>query len=488
MSSTELSVPAYDRRPPYSAEAEVSVLGGMLLDRDAVARAVEVLDASMFFKESHRVIFRSMSRLFERGDVIDAVTLHEDLQRTGEVDRAGGLEYLAELMDAVPTAANIEYHARIVREKALLRRLIDASQEIIRDAFAPGEREVEAVLDQAEARIFQVAQSHEREGFVRIKDLLWPTFEEIERLQESGSPVTGVPSGFTDLDKMTTGLQKGDLVIVAARPSMGKTSWVMNVAANAAIEHRRPVAIFSLEMSKQQLLKRLLSAEGRIDAQHLRRGGMTAEDHKRLATAAGHLNTAPIWIDDSPGLSVLEIRAKSRRLVSDIQAEGGELGLIIIDYLQLMGSEKAESRVQEVSQMSRGLKALARELEVPVIALSQLSRAPEQRNDKRPMLSDLRESGSIEQDADVVMFLFRPEYYFGPVDNEGNSIEGVSELIVAKQRNGPTGSVPLFFHKAYTRFDSLQRDGGGPGKPGHGGAMAAAPKGGGFGGSPFGGS
>jgi len=468
----------------------VSVLGGMLLDRDAVARAVEVLDASMFFKESHRVIFRSMSRLFERGDVIDAVTLNEDLQRTGEVDRAGGLEYLAELMDAVPTAANIEYHARIVREKALLRRLIDASQEIIRDAFAPGEREVEAVLDQAEARIFQVAQSHEREGFVRIKDLLWPTFEEIERLQESGSPVTGVPSGFTDLDKMTTGLQKGDLVIVAARPSMGKTSWVMNVAANAAIEHRRPVAIFSLEMSKQQLLKRLLSAEGRIDAQHLRRGGMTAEDHKRLATAAGHLNTAPIWIDDSPGLSVLEIRAKSRRLVSDIQAEGGELGLIIIDYLQLMGSEKAESRVQEVSQMSRGLKALARELEVPVIALSQLSRAPEQRNDKRPMLSDLRESGSIEQDADVVMFLFRPEYYFGPVDNDGNSIEGIAELIVAKQRNGPTGSVPLFFHKAYTRFDSLQRDGGGPGQPGSGGAVAAsAPKGGGgFGGSPFGGS
>jgi replicative DNA helicase len=474
------ATPNYERRQPYSREAEVSVLSGMLQDRDAVARAVEIVDASMFFTEAHRRIFRSMARLFERSDVIDVITLHEDLQKTDESDVAGGLDYLAELLDAVPTAANIEYHARIVREKALLRRLIDASQEIIRDAYDQGERDVEELLDQAESRIFQVAQSHEREGFVRIKDLLWPTFEEIEKLQESGSPVTGVPSGFTDLDKMTTGLQRGDLVIVAARPSMGKTSWVMNVAANAAIEHREPVAIFSLEMSKEQLLKRLLSAEGRIDAQHLRRGGMTAEDHKRLATAAGHLNTAPIWIDDSPGLTVLEIRAKSRRLVSDVQAEGHHLGLIIIDYMQLMSGERAENRVQEVSQISRGLKALARELEVPVVALSQLSRAPEQRNDKRPMLSDLRESGSIEQDADVVMFLFRPEYYFGPVDNEGNSIEGLAELIVAKQRNGPTGSVPLFFHKAYTRFDSMARDHQGTPVPPHAPGGAPAVSGGGF--------
>lgn len=467
MSESDSAAPGYDRRPPFSLEAEVSVLGGMFLDRDAVARAVEILDASMFFREGHRRIFRSMSRLFERGDVIDVITLKDDLGRTDELESVGGLNYLAELMDAVPTAANIDYHARIVREKALLRRLIDASQEIIRDAFSQGDREVDELLDQAESRIFQVAQSHEREGFVRVKDLLWATFEEIERLQESGSPVTGVPSGFTDLDKMTTGLQPGDLVIVAARPSMGKTSWVLNVAATAAIEHRRPTAVFSLEMSKEQLLKRLLSAEGRIDAQHLRRGGMTAEDHKRLAQAAGHLNTAPIWIDDSPGLSVLEIRAKARRLVSDVQAEGQELGLIVIDYLQLMSGDKAENRVQEVSQISRGLKALARELDVPVIALSQLSRAPEQRNDKRPMLSDLRESGSIEQDADLVMFLFRPEYYFGLVDNEGNSIEGLAELIVAKQRNGPTGTVPLYFHKAYTRFDSMTRDqipgNGGPG-------------------------
>jgi replicative DNA helicase len=489
LNETELLAPGYDRRPPYSNEAEVSVLSGMLLDRDAVARAVEILDASMFFREAHRRMYRAMTRLFERGDVIDVVTLQDDLRRTDELESVGGLEYVAEIMDAVPTAANIEYHARIVREKALLRRLIDASQEIVRDAYSQGEREVEEILDQAESRIFQVAQSHEREGFVRIKELLWETFDKIEQLQESGSPVTGIPTGFSDLDRMTTGLQDGDLIIVAARPSMGKTSWVLNVAANAAIEHGTPVAIFSLEMSKEQLLKRLLSAEGRVDAQHLRRGGMTAEGHKHLARAAGHLNNAPIWIDDSPGLSVLEIRAKSRRLVSDVQASGERLGLIIIDYLQLMGSERAESRVQEVSQISRGLKALARELEVPVVALSQLSRAPEQRNDKRPMLSDLRESGSIEQDADVVMFLFRPEYYFGPVDNDGNSIEGLAELIVSKQRNGPTGSVPLFFHKAYTRFDSLARDSA-PGGGGNGGEpRPAAPRPSGGGGpSPFGGN
>jgi len=435
----------------------------MLIDRDAVARAIEVVDATMFYREAHRRLFRSLVRIFERGEAIDPVTVQDDLRKTEELDIVGGLDYVAELMDAVPSAANLEFHAKIVREKALLRRLIDASQETIRSAYDQGERVVEEILDEAESRVFQVAQSHEREGFVRVKDLLWPTFEEIEKLQESGSPVTGVPSGFSELDKMTTGLQRGDLIIVAARPSMGKTSWVLNVAATAAIEHRSAVAIFSLEMGKEQLLKRFLSSEGRIDAQHLRRGGMTAEDHKRLAAAAGHLNTAPIWIDDTPGATVLEMRAKARRLASEMAQEDTELGLIVIDYLQLMGSDgRSESRVQEVSLMSRGLKALARELNVPVIALSQLSRAPEQRNDKRPMLSDLRESGAIEQDADLVMFLYRPEYYFGPVDDEGNSIEGHAELIVSKQRNGPVGTVPLFFHKAYTRFDTMQRDNVGP--------------------------
>jgi replicative DNA helicase len=443
----------YDRRPPASAEAEISVLGGMLIDRDAVARAVEHVNDAMFFREAHRRMFRAMARLFERGDVIDVITVSEELKKTGELDGIGGLEYLAQLLDAVPTAANIEYHARIVREKALLRRLIDASSQIIRDVYEQGEREVEEILDQAESRIFQVAQSHQREGFVWIKEILWPTFEHIERLQESGTGLTGVPTGYRDLDQMTTGLQNGDLIIVAARPSMGKTSLVMNVAQNAAIEHGTTVAIFSLEMSKEQLVQRLLCAEGRVDAQKLRRGRLSPDEYQRLAAAAGHLNTAPLWIDDSPGATVLEMRAKARRLKSETN-----LGMLIIDYMQLMSSStRAENRVQEVSEISRGLKSLARELEVPVIALSQLSRAPEQRTDRRPQLSDLRESGSIEQDSDLVMFLYRPEYYFGPVDKDGNSVEGQAELIVAKQRNGPTGMVPLFFHKAYTRFDSVTR-------------------------------
>jgi len=423
----------------------------MLIDRDAVAKAVEVVRYSMFYREANRRLYRAMTRLFERGDVIDVITLSEELKKTDELDAAGGLPYLAELLDAVPTAANIEYHAKIVREKALLRNLIEAASTIIRDVYEQGEKQVEEVLDEAEQRVFQVAQSHDRTGFVWIKEILWPTFEHIERLQESKSGITGVPTGFSDIDRMTSGLQKGDLAIVAARPSMGKTSWVLNVAQTAAIEHNTPVAIFSLEMGKEQLVQRLLCAEGRVDSQRLRRGELTADEFQRLAAAAGHLNTAPLWIDDSPGSNVLEMRAKARRLKAET-----DLGLLVIDYMQLMaGHGRSESRVQEVSEISRGLKALARELEVPVVALSQLSRAPEQRTDHRPQLSDLRESGSIEQDADLVMFLYRPEYYFGPVDKDGNSLEGKSELAIAKQRNGPTGTVDLFFHKAYTRFDSV---------------------------------
>jgi replicative DNA helicase len=445
-----------DRRPPFSAEAEISVLGGMLIDGDAMARAIEHVNDSMFFRETHRRLFRAMSRLFERGEVIDVITLSEDLKKAGELDSIGGLEFLAQLLDAVPTAANIEYHARIVREKAILRRLIDASSQIIRDVYDQGERKVEEVLDQAESRIFQVAQTHSREGFVWIKEILWPTFEHIERLQASDTGLTGVPTGYPDLDVLTTGLQKGDLVIVAARPAMGKTSWVLNVAQTAAIEHGTTVAVFSLEMSKEQLVQRLLCSEGRVDSQKLRRGRLSPEEYQRLAAAAGHLNTAPLWIDDSPGATVLEMRAKARRLKSET-----DLGLLIVDYMQLMSSTgRSENRVQEVSAISRGLKALARELDVPVVAISQLSRAPEQRTDRRPQLSDLRESGSIEQDSDLVMFLYRPEYYSGPQDKDGNNIEGQSELIIAKQRNGPTGTVSLYFNKAYTRFDSVARTGG----------------------------
>ncbi|MBI4538854.1 MAG: replicative DNA helicase [Gemmatimonadetes bacterium] len=449
----EAAPPAYDREPPYSPEAEVSVLGGMLIDRDAVARAVEVVDDSMFAREAHRRLFRAMVRLFERGDVIDVITLADELKKTNELEPGGGMEYLAELLDAVPTAANIEYHARIVRDKAMLRRLIDAASQIIRDSYDPGERPVDEVLDLAEQRIFHVARTHARSGFVWIKEILWPTFEHIEALQQSPSGITGIPTGFPDLDRMSAGLQKGELVIVAGRPAMGKTSFVLNVTENVAITYRIPVAVFSLEMSKEQLVQRLLCAEGRVNAQNLRRGRLTDEEYKRLAAAAGHLNTAPIWIDDSPGTTVLEMRAKARRLKAEV-----ELGALVIDYLQLMASvSRAENRQQEVSEISRGLKALAKELEIPIIALSQLSRAPEQRSgDHRPQLSDLRESGSLEQDADLVMFLYRPEYYLGPEDRDGNTLEGKAELIISKQRNGPTGTIPLYFHKEYTRFDSVE--------------------------------
>jgi len=449
---SRISTPGYDREPPYSLEAEVSVLGGVLLDPDSILRIEDVVDDSMFFREGHRVLYRGMRTLHEQRTAVDVVTLGDLLRSAGELDRIGGMEYLVELLDAVPTAANIQYHARIVRDKALLRRLIEASTRTIQDVYEPGDRTVEEIVDEAEQRVFKVAESHDRGGFTWIKDLLWETFENIEKLQKSDGSLTGVPSGFATLDRMTTGLQAGDLVIVAARPSMGKTSWVLNVAQNAAIEHKIPVAIFSLEMSKSQLVQRLLCAEARVDQQRLRGGRLSPSDYQRIATAGGKLNTAPIWIDDSPGGSVLEMRAKARRL----KAEAG-LGLLVIDYLQLMGGGgRVESRQQEVSQISRGLKGLARELDVPVIALSQLSRGPEQRQDHRPQLSDLRDSGSIEQDADIVMFLYRPEYYSSDGrDAEGNSLEGKAELIVSKQRNGPTGTVDLYFHKAYTRFDDV---------------------------------
>ena len=444
-----------DRQMPYAPEAEISVLGGMLIDGDAVAKALEVVDDTMFYREANRRIFRAMARLFQRGQVVDPVTLREDLQKVDELDAIGGMAYLAELVDAVPTAANIEYHARIVRERALLRRLIDASSQIIRDSYEPGERTVEEVLDEAEQRVFQVAQSHDREGFVWIKKILYPTFEKIEQLQAAQGGITGVPTGFYDLDEMTGGFQKGDLVIIAARPSMGKTSLVMGVALHASISHQIPTAVFSLEMSKEQLVQRMLCSEALVDLGRLLRGRLSDDDYVRLAQAAGHLNTAPVWIDDSGSLSVLEMRAKARRL----KAEQPELGLIIVDYIQLMqgsGSQQ-ENRQQEVSAISRGLKGLSKELGVPILALSQLSRAPEQRSDHRPQLSDLRESGSLEQDADLVMFLYRPEYYVTPSEAQEKGLQGKAELIIGKQRNGPTGTVELFFRKESTRFENFSR-------------------------------
>jgi len=428
----------------------------MLIDQDAVLRAVETVDDTMFYAERHRRIFRAMVTITEKGSVVDPLTLSEELSRRGELDASGGKEYIGFLVDAVPTAANIEYHARIVREKAILRRLIEVSTSIVSEAFE-GKSTANELLDEAESRIFQVSQQQTRDGFTRIKELIWPTMERIEALQGTGTTITGVPSGFTDLDEMTSGFQPADLVIVAARPSMGKTAFTLNIAQHAAIEHGTPVAFFSLEMSKESLVQRMLTSEARIDAQRLRKGMLRDDDFPRLARAAGILSSAPVWIDDTPGMTLLEMRSKARRL----RAENG-VGMVVVDYLQLMqGPANSESRQQEVSQISRGLKALAKELNVPVIALSQLSRAPEQRtgDNKRPQLSDLRESGAIEQDADLIMFLFRQEFYDGPVDKDGNSLEGKAEVIVGKQRNGPIGIVNLFFQKQFTRFENFTQRG-----------------------------
>jgi len=437
------------RGAPWSNEAEQAVLGAMLLDNDAALRGLELLDDPHFYRESHRRVFRAMRRLVERRVNIDHVTLRDELERRGELDAAGGEVYLAELIDAAVTTANLEAHAGIVREKSVLRQLIEGATAIVSHAYQ-GARPVSELLDEAESRIFQISQYRKAEGFSRIKEMLWPTMERIEKLHQQGKQVTGVPSGFKDLDEMTTGLQPSDLVILAARPSMGKTAFCLNLAAHAAA-NGTGVAFFSLEMAKESLVQRLLCAEARVDSQRVRRGTLSDTDFTMLARAAGVLASCPIWIDDTPALTLLEMRSKARRLRME-----NEIGLVVVDYLQLMRSPAyAENRVQEISDISRSLKALARELEVPVLALSQLSRASEQRGgERKPILSDLRDSGAIEQDADIVMFIHRPEMY-EPLDRDGNSNEGKAELIVAKHRNGPTGAVDLYFHKHFTRFASL---------------------------------
>ena len=460
-STAKPSDPFGGRQPPYSAEAEQAVLGAMLLDQQAALDAVGLLEEGLFYREGHRRLFRAMRAITERGGVIDPITLRDELERRSELEAVGGVEYLSYLLDFTPTAANLEHHARIVREKGVLRRLIEAATGIVQDAYA-AERLPDDILDRAEQRIFEVAEARHREGFIRLKELLWPTMERIESAHGAGQSVTGVPSGFSDLDDKTAGFQPSDLVIVAARPSMGKTAFCLNVAANAAITKGTPTAIFSLEMSKEALVQRLLTAEARVDAHRLRQGALKDADYALLARSAGHLSGAPIWIDDSAALTPLELRAKARR----IKAEA-DIGLVIVDYLQLMrSSEQAENRTQEISAISRALKALAKELAVPVVALSQLSRAPEQRGGehRRPQLSDLRESGAIEQDADVVLFIYRPEMY--ATETERDELEGQAEVIIGKQRNGPTGTVKLYFNKAYTRFDNYSGretpDAGGP--------------------------
>ena len=439
------------RQAPWSPEAEQAVIGAMLLDADAVLKAAELLGDGDFYKEAHRRLFRAMVRLAERGDVVDPLTLRDDLERGGDLNAAGGTDYIAELIDAVPTAANIEYHCRIVKEKSLLRRLIDVGTGIVQRAYE-GREEVSTALDQAEQQIFEVSQQRGTQEVVRIKELMWQTMERIEARHQGDESVHGVATGFADLDQKTNGFQGSDLIIIAARPSMGKTSFCLNVAANAALEGKVPTAIFSLEMSRDQVVERLLAAESFVDLHRLRSGRLRDDDFPKMSRAAGLLGTAPIWVDDTPSLTLLEIRSKARRMKAE-----HDVGMVIIDYMQLIrGGGRHDSRQEEISFISRSLKALARELQTPVVALSQLSRAPEQRGgDRRPMLSDLRDSGAIEQDADLVMFIYRGEMYKNVIDAEEGSDENSAELILAKHRNGPTGTIKLAFHKQYTRFDNF---------------------------------
>ncbi|SMO68552.1 replicative DNA helicase [Melghirimyces algeriensis] len=433
-----------DRMPPHNQEAERAVLGAILIEPSVLVTVTERLRPEDFYRQAHQRLFEVIIDLSEQGEPIDLVTLTSKLSDQKLLEEIGGVTYLTELAESVPTAANVDYYSRIVEEKAILRRLIRTATEIATSGYS-GNDEVVQVIDSAEKKILDISQRRIRKGFTPIRDILMETFERIENLHYNQGKLTGVPSGYTDLDRMTSGFQKSDLIILAARPSMGKTAFSLNVAQNVAVRAGLPVAIFNLEMSAPQLVQRMLAAEGNIDAQVFRSGRLEDEDWEKLTMAISNLSEAPIFIDDTPGISVFEIRSKLRRL----QAEHG-LGMVLIDYLQLIEGRGRDSRQQEISEISRSLKLLARELNVPVIALSQLSRAVEQRQDKRPMLSDLRESGSIEQDADIVSFLYRDDYY-----NEDSEKKNIIEVILAKHRNGPIGKVELLFLKNYNKFLSL---------------------------------
>ncbi len=434
-----------ERVPPQNIEAEQAVLGAVLLQNTALNQAMEHLRAADFYKAAHQKIFQAMIQMSTAGEAIDLVTLRDHLLRKERIDAVGGAAYLSQLTEVVPTAANIVHYIRIVKEKAVARRLIDAATEIVREGFDEA-RGTEELLELAEKRIFEITGENIRQGFVGIEHIIKNSFEFIESLYERKELITGVPSGFADLDSKTSGFQPSDLIIVAGRPSMGKTALCLNIAQHVGIQSKKPVAIFSLEMSKEQLVIRMLCAEARVDAHRLRTGQLKKTDWGKLTNAAGDLSDAPIFIDDTPAISILEMRAKSRRLM----LEHG-LAMLIVDYLQLMrGHTSAERREQEISEISRSLKALAKELNIPVIALSQLNRSVESRNDKRPMLADLRESGAIEQDADVILFVSREEVYKETEENKGKA-----EIIIGKQRNGPTGTVPLHFERRFTLFQNF---------------------------------
>jgi replicative DNA helicase len=441
---------AAERTLPHSLDAEKSVLGAILINNEAFNQAAEYIDARDFFRDAHRRIFNSMVALSERSEPIDFVTLREELSRSGQLDEVGGPAYIASLADGVPRSANVEYYSRIVKEKATLRNLIHSANKILAEAYE-AEQEPDLLLDEAERAIFAIAEDRIRAGFVPLRDLVQGSFAAIEKLQSHKGLVTGVPTGFVDLDEMTSGLQPSDLVLVAARPSMGKTSFVLNIAQHVGTATDMTVGLFSLEMSKEQLFMRMLTSEARIDAHRFRSGYLSEKDYGRLSQALGTLAEARVFIDDSASIGVLEMRAKARRL----KAEHG-LHLLIIDYIQLMqGRGRFESRQAELASISRSLKGLAKELGVPIVALSQLSRAPETRSDHRPQLSDLRESGALEQDADVVMFIYRSEQYRTEDGQVNQEDQGTAEIIIGKQRNGPTGTAKLAFIKEFTRFENL---------------------------------
>lgn len=433
--------------PPQNLEAETAILGGILIDNESISRVIEILRPEDFYKEAHREIFRAILDLYQINEPADLLTLTNHLKKEGTLGRIGGASYLSSLVDQVPTAAHVGHYAKIIREKSILRRLIDGATEIVSRGYEE-EKSVEEFLDHAESIIFEIASRQITQGFYPLKDLVKSSFKTIEELYEKKELVTGVPTGFKDLDRLTTGLQPSDLVIIAGRPSSGKTAFALGLVEYAACEAKVPSAVFSLEMSKEQLVQRLLCSRAEVDAYKLRGGFLSESDWPKLTRGAGVLSEAPIFIDDSPVLTVLEMRAKARRLKKE-----KNLGLIVVDYLQLVRpGHRTESREREISEISRGLKALAKEIHVPVVALSQLNRGVEARQDKRPMLSDLRESGALEQDADVVMFIFRDEMY-----NSESPDAGKAEIIVGKQRNGPIGKVHLAFRSNLTRFDNLAK-------------------------------
>jgi replicative DNA helicase len=433
--------------PPQNIEAEQSILGGILIENDALNTVVEFLEAGDFYREAHQKIFLSMIALSEKSEPLDLITLTNELKKTKELESIGGASYLASLVESVPTAANIAYYAKIVKDKSTLRKLISTATEIVTQSYQEG-KDLEDFLDDAEQAIFRISEHRVKPAFYPIKEIVKESFKVIERLYEKKELITGVPSGFKDLDRKTAGFQNADLIIVAGRPSMGKTALCLNIAQHVAINAKIPTAVFSLEMSKEQLAIRMLCSEARVDSARLRSGFLSESDWPKLTMAAGALSDAPIFIDDTPAISVLELRAKARRLKAD-----RGLGLVIIDYLQLMrGRSGVERREQEISEISRSLKALAKELDIPVLAISQLSRKAEDRPGRRPQLSDLRESGAIEQDADVIIFIYRDVVY-----NPDSDQKGTAEVIIGKQRNGPTGKVDLSFISEVTTFKDLFR-------------------------------